>query len=472
MTLVLRKKEDFIMEEEFRTLILKSVEEFEDFKKNYKRKGFFKPIRRPYENSLDKKTNKKILFRRKENGFSYMEWENDQHNGYLAEDYFENKIKNFPEYQLLFEFVGNYSKNIENKIPSLDKISSRFTNSADYALRKLFVRIIYKKIIGELNNKLIDEYLKVFFEEIKLQRWEYYVIHYLTGIYFESNSIKLKSKIKLKYSMLEDFLPVVNFATFDHLLKINASKFIAIYSTKTSDEKEINKIDRDLSSALSLFSPRSTYTEERFIFKKTVIGRHYLKHQVNYLNSYNNNLVIKKRDEKHFVSFINEIIESFHNLDEDDYRYIYIALEKYSWALKEESLDKKILYAIMGLESLFILSKERGPKSERLMERITHLLFFYSKSKINKTTIKKAYDFRNIIAHGGIYPKDWRKGFKVICTNIIQYLRISLIFILLSKKLKKADMIEFLNENNNTLEKVEFKKRILENQTKFQIYLD
>ena len=88
---------------------------------------------------------------------------------------------------------------------------------------------------------------------------------------------------------------------------------------------------------------------------------------------------ITKSEIRTFIDFINTMEEKL-NFDKEDkkYRTLYISLERYNSALLEAiDAERKLMTAVMGLESLFTLEKDRGENAFKLSIRCAKTIRFY-----------------------------------------------------------------------------------------------
>jgi hypothetical protein len=135
--------------------------------------------------------------------------------------------------------------------------------------------------------------------------------------------------------------------------------------------------------------------------------------------------------------------------------YLTIAYNRYSDALLLNGIiERRIMNAIMGLEALFLKTEERQELVYRLKTRISKLLslFGYNPHEM-KRVLRDAYWIRSIFAHGGQLSYDERrkleekhKDIKNVLLPVLDYLRISLIVMILSNK-GKNELIDLIDES-------------------------
>jgi len=157
------------------------------------------------------------------------------------------------------------------------------------------------------------------------------------------------------------------------------------------------------------------------------------------------------------------------NKEEKEYRTLFISIERYNSALLESvDIDRKLMTAVMGLESLFTFEKDRGENAFKLGIRVARLLGNLNFDAVNvRALTEQAYNFRNKVVHGSYISQDNIKKMNEIFPNILNYLRVSLIVFLLNQETGKDKMIEMIdqstisNTQNEELKKV-LKKAIRE----------
>jgi len=144
-------------------------------------------------------------------------------------------------------------------------------------------------------------------------------------------------------------------------------------------------------------------------------------------------------------------------MPEDVYSYkikdtpIAISFERYTEAIDHGIFEKRITYAAMGLEALFI--DENTEISYRLRMRVAKLMCYFNlEFAFVKKVINESYLIRSKYSHGGILSNKDKKRIKrefgedaLLLTNLLEILRISLVvFIFIDQS--KIKFIESLEE--------------------------
>jgi len=135
--------------------------------------------------------------------------------------------------------------------------------------------------------------------------------------------------------------------------------------------------------------------------------------------------------------------------------HISIAYSRYSDSLLQDGVfERRIMNAVMGLEALFLGSRERGETSYRLSLRVGRLLGLlgHDPHKV-KNVVRDSYRVRSSFVHGG-FPSDKEKrrmeskyqNIKNLLKLLLDYLRISIIFTMLSDK-EKSELVALIDHS-------------------------
>lgn len=166
------------------------------------------------------------------------------------------------------------------------------------------------------------------------------------------------------------------------------------------------------------------------------------------------NYSIYKKDELKLKEFWNKLFEILPNSFglNPKIDYLTIAFNRYNDSLFESPIhEKRVAEAVMGLEALFLKSKDDLGNQYKLSIRIAQIFGLIGHDSIKtKRTIQEAYKIRNRFVHGGHYKMDEitkmennfirKKKFHILddkqtmsdfIRNIIEFLRVSIILIIL-----------------------------------------
>lgn len=269
------------------------------------------------------------------------------------------------------------------------------------------------------------------------------------------------SKTKLQFNFREITFIVSRpthqeFITHDKTLKLPMDAFSSWIELRTSNGKAKEWPDRNLLlSVFSLYklgsvfslgsSTKGYYAKLRSSMSTTFHKRDYYKYRVGksdkdglekYYNLYFHKLqIIKNLQPKKKVK------------DEEQFNYsLKVAIERYEELMYvfQNDNDKRIAFAIMGLEALFNTSNDKETIGFKLRVRCANILKHFGMNAVGiEENVKRAYTIRSKYAHGSMTLKDSDFNFE---EKIVDYLRIS-ILIVLGLKCTKLKFVNLLNKS-------------------------
>lgn len=377
-------------------------------------------------------------------------------------DFINTKIKTLDEFKQIAQKIAvKYKDNINKLAPGSNEISQ-----SSLWLENFIRKLIQDKLDDELSEDSIIDYVSLFKSELELFPSEYRYTYHLSGIYIEPDSIKINNKVCIRRTQKSDLE-----YTKELLMDIPVSRRIpsSILEIKLSvnEEKESFEYINKIFESLRLYKLGAIYSLESKTQKKTIIWPS--TKSIGWSNGFYfgfRKYTVKESEIDIFIKFIN-IFESRLSFDKakKEFWSLGITIDRYNDALLEKTdIDRKLTTAVMGLESLFSLPKEKGENAYKLSVRVSKLLGYLNfESDKTKTFIEKAYKFRNMVVHGSyIQPKE-RKEMNKIFPEILSYLRISIIVFLLSHNIKKNDMIIKIDKSLVSSSYSENLKKIVEN---------
>lgn len=148
--------------------------------------------------------------------------------------------------------------------------------------------------------------------------------------------------------------------------------------------------------------------------------------------------------------------------DNTELSYIYLAIERYTEALRDDKIESRITTAVTCLEALYCDGDNREI-SHKLSQRTAFFLRFYGYNplEVYEAVKKEAYSVRSSYAHGSFSKKYDKIKLNEICENILNYSRNSITAHLqIYKKLnfKKSDLIKLIDSamiDKNSCQKLE-----------------
>jgi hypothetical protein len=389
-------------------------------------------------------------------------------------DFMKEKIRSMPEFKQLNQSI---SKRYKNSINRLAKGCNEISQSA-FWLETFIQRLIYEKLEGKLSEDSIIEYASLFKSEMELSSTEYRYVHYLDGILLETDSIKINDNVRIRKTQKSD-LEYTRDIFFDIPISRYGGMPLSILEIEifAKDEKDCHEYVDRIFNSLRLYKLGSIYSQESISTKRTIIwpaGQSRGWSNLNY--STFRKYTVKESEVDTFVNFMNSIAQKL-NFDKEEKRFrsLHISIERYNSALLESiDIDRKLMTAVMGLESLFTFEKDRGENAFKLGFRVAKLLGYlnFDAEKVRALT-EKAYNFRNKVVHGSYISQEGRKEMNEIFPNILNYLRASLIIFLLNQEVDKDKMVEMIDKSMINYSYDEKSRESLEkNIGKFMVVFD
>ena len=331
------------------------------------------------------------------------------------------------------EFIVLRNNLVTNYHAFLDKVFS-YKIEPEKRADQFLSGLIYYCIINSLRDKLTDSlkerYSEVFINEIEGKPKKIHYLASLSGLaIYEEVSLGLG--ISLKKFDPSDLDDIDSFAVFINQQQINLPHlFILKISSLAENPSNVLELGDNLLRIIRLFTFGDVFISYHLHFSESMLFMSTLKKQSfdhkkpNYIWS------LPSQGASVLTKFSETFLPLFQNqLRDDCHKAIQFALERFDWALRDDlGIERRLLFAIMGLEPLFLPEFTTG-KATKLSERVSTLLaeFNFNLRTVEKH-IKRAYKYRNIIAHGSAYPQNWKEELDNLYPKILNYLRVSLIF--------------------------------------------
>jgi len=342
----------------------------------------------------------------------------------------------------------NYKENINVLAQSAKEVEQ-----SKFFLGNFLKKLIQDNIENKLTESSIVEYASLFKSELELSKTEYNYVYYLADIFVQDDSIITINDNtlirKITASDLEYTSDLLDYTRKPRFLGYPFS--ILEIKMYIKEEKEIQEYSDRILKALRLFKLGSVYTTEIISNKKTIIwpvstGSHFLNQ--NYLGF--KTYTIKSSETDSFINAVNLFEQNLNfNKEEKKFWGLNISIDRYNSALLEYiDYDRKLMTAVMGLESLFSLGNEIGENSYKLGIRVAKLLgnSNFNAEEVRENT-EKAYRFRNKIVHGLYISNNDRKKINILFPSILNYLRVSLIIFILNKDVGKEEIIRIIDKS-------------------------
>lgn len=363
-------------------------------------------------------------------------------------DFIEQKVTTLPEFGELTQSIARrYKKNINKLAEGCDE-----QNQASFWLRTFVQRLVYDKLEGNLSEESLVEYASLFKSELQLSPSEFRYVHHLDGIFLETPSIRINDNVVIRKTQIEDLE-----YTRDIFLDSPRSPLLGLPSSvleieiSAPDERDCHQYIDRIFNSLRLFKLGSIYSKESFSTKKTIIwpgGQHSSWGTRNY--SAYRKYTVTEHESNIFVQFITTVEQKLDfDRDEKEHRSLSVSMDRYNTALLESTdIDRRLMTAVMGLESLLTFEKDRGENAFKLALRLARLLGSLGFDALKARALtEESYAFRNKVVHGSHVSQANRNRMNQIFPDILNYLRVSLTVLLLCRDIGKDAMIEVIDKS-------------------------
>lgn len=360
------------------------------------------------------------------------------------------------EIQKLIEKSNEYSS-------VLEQLTITFGENKNYPDQ---IRHFLKKFVDqflsnpEFDEKDIESTITTFLSDLKEEPVKYGAVVNLEGVIIKQERIDIDHEITLRQPRIEDFETEFS----EHSFMLDLPRYpSAILNIEFIGRNASNIRSRvELSIAiLRLFNVGSIKLISYRMFSDSITdimahGTLTSGDKLSALETY----VIANDDsaklKKFWQQLSDSIPKSFYEIGETKVDYSTIAYKRYSDALLQNGIfERRVANAIMGLEALYF--KPDGEMQElayRLRIRVSKLLGLmgYDPYEV-KSKINDAYGIRSTFLHGGHldYKKKRKleskyKDIKVLLLSILEYLRISILIMILLPK-EKIEFIDLIDDS-------------------------
>ena len=367
-------------------------------------------------------------------------------------DFVEKTVRNLPEFQLL---ASNIAKRYKNNINEIVKGSNEAAQSK-FWLEQFVTKLVLSKLDSTFSKDTLVECASLFLKELELSSVDHQFIYHLSGIFLESDSVIINDTALIRKVQPKDLeYKTYVFAdifgpTLGHMPSGHMPSAILQISTFTRDERAGRDCAEKIMNSLRLFKVGSVYPLESIYKKSSVIwpaAEQRSFGRTSYFNA--ESYTVKSQDIDVFVKFTNSIMEKIITTGKEKGYPLFLSLERYTSALLDAiDTDRRLMTAVMGLEALYTLRKERGENAYKLGIRVAKML-----GKLNydplavKSRVEKAYALRNDVVHGAPISIDDRKTMGEILPHILNYLRVSLVIFLLGQDIGKDRLVALVNDS-------------------------
>lgn len=448
-----------VFENLLKKLVKDTLGEFKKYKLEYKVKGEIKKIdfvlhgnkvnkNKSITNHIQK--NQRIIVN---DTVRYADWsafgEEDPEKKIMLSDYFNDIVEKMEIFNEILKIIKKYIP--KNTKFGDAKLSFKHHEPERLILTGFLANLLLKEIKDSITEELVDDYIQTLINEIIEGQRDYYLFDFVRGIDFNSNTIEFDNHIILKKAKSSDFTDLEKFANFPKTYEILKPKIMTKIVKKTVNLNELRKDTQNLLLALRLFRLSSIHQFKRYTYGKTSCGQAILNDEIINLSfTIFSDIIIEKKDNKNIIQYYKKINNSLQEiLTDDKYRSIITAISRFDLALfGNVDFDQKLMFVVMGLETLFSTETERTSPSLRLSLRIPKFLehLDYNIETAIKN-IKIAYNFRNKVVHGLNYESNWRENVLRLFPITLNMLRVAIVFRLLTLDLTKQDFVKMLDNS-------------------------
>lgn len=310
-----------------------------------------------------------------------------------------------------------------------------------------FVRIaLHEKLENRLPNSRIIELITTFEQELNGSPLENKVVSYVSGFYPKADSIQLDESTIIRKLRADDLeYEYYAFTPFPSpRLQMQHPTAVIEMKMRVKDESELWKKLERIVMILRLFRLGSVYSLWNDVMKDSVIwpsGKSSMWSHSGYseLHKY----VIQETEADALRKFF-EALEPLVRSDKtEESAGFSIAITRYSNALLDPvDTERKLMTAMMALESLYSLPSDKGEIGYKISIRTAKLLSFlgFKPTEVRKN-VEKSYYIRSRVAHGLVV--DEKKVGKItdLLNILLEYVRLSLIVFIIVRPSQKNKFV-------------------------------
>jgi len=339
----------------------------------------------------------------------------------------------------------------------------------DYFVSALTHRYLYEPQFGDSD---VEALITTFLKELHGEPLKHGARVELEGIGLELEKIEPDIGITLRQPKIDDFEK--EFPVYPPLRGHDLPHPSAILNVEFLGRR-INEVQDRIEQAISILRLLKVgsvkWTSYQMYTEAITAGRH--SGIAGEITSAHETYLVTQEDVQRLKKFWQTMSKfmprSLFELGTTKIDFLTIAYNRYSDALLLDGiLERRIMNAIMGLEALFLKTEERQELVYRLKTRIGKLLSLVGHDPHEaKRIIRDAYGIRSTFAHGGQLSYEERKKLepkykdvKNVLLPVLDYLRISLIIMILSSK-EKNEFIDLIDESFSDRKREEYLNSII-----------
>jgi len=292
----------------------------------------------------------------------------------------------------------------------------------------------------------------LFLDEIEEpeRSYEFNIRVYVEGLSLEGTEIQLDDDTILRNARSQSYEVEVGPFGWEPQSSF-PSAFLDIKATSpTMPGVSGNKVEGTVEigvAALRLFKVGIVHYTRYDWHTKTIIGPPGGSISPNMSYVENPSYVIRKHDVDTLTKFWLEVKQRLPKEVERDWiaeraSFLTLAFQRYSDALLRNGVvERRIATGVMGLEALYLSGGAEA--SYKLRVRAAKVLGFlgYDSAEVLEN-LKEGYGVRSAFVHGSLSKEDDRRNLATLMAHVLEYLRASILVILLGGCKDKSDMIE------------------------------
>ena len=362
-----------------------------------------------------------------------------------------------------YSHIGELVKKSEEYAFTLEILTQIGKNRTDNYLER-FVTKLVSTYLNEPNiyEKDVDVLIRIYLKDLKGEPLKYGAEAELDGIVLKPERIEFQigdMSIVLRQTQIADLekeYPLYGFSTQQRLDTPSAILQIEFLG-RQANEIQV-KIEQAV-AILRLFKVGSVEHISYRMYSESItdimaFGR---IGSITPPKSLEKSLIIEEDKQKlklFWETMARSMPSSFYDFRETRIDYIDIAFERYCDALLQNGVvERRIANAVMGLESLFLKGSEAQELSYRLRMRIAKIfsLVGFDSYKI-RDIIQDAYKVRSSFVHGAHLTYKGKRelntkygDIRAFIQFLLNYLRISIIIIILIKK-EKEELLDLIDD--------------------------
>jgi len=342
-------------------------------------------------------------------------------------DLVRDQIATLPIFNETVEIIlQNYGEVLQSLSADINKKSQ-----VEFWLGNFVRRVLNEKLENGLSEDRLIELITIFENELNCSPMENRIISYISGLYLKTDSALLDENTYIRKLVASDLEYEYFFSAPPmsprHQMR-NPSAVVEI-RMRVKDQSELWKKLETTLLILRLFRLGSIHSLWNEHTKESVMwpsgtSSTWSHSSFTELQKY----TVEENEVQTLKKFFKSLEPLVHK-ETAESSSLSVAIRRYSNALLDPvDTDRKLMTAMMGLESLYSVPSDKGEIAYRLGLRIAKLLSYLGFKPIEvRNNVEKAYFVRNKVAHGLIVDIKKIGNVAELLNALLQYLRISLI---------------------------------------------